>query len=47
VLRGNSCYVGVASLAAARLELRVQYVALDGRADAVGPLELLARTRAA
>jgi 4'-phosphopantetheinyl transferase len=44
VLRGNSCYVGVASLAAARLELRVQYVALDGRADAVGPLELLART---
>jgi len=44
LLRGNGCYVGVASLAATRLELKIQCVALDGGADAVGPLELLART---
>ena len=43
LLRGNGCHVGVASLAAARLELETQHVALDGSADAVG-LELLART---
>jgi 4'-phosphopantetheinyl transferase len=44
LLQGNGCWIGVASLAAARLELRTEHAALDGSGDAIGPLELLART---
>jgi phosphopantetheinyl transferase len=44
LLQGNGCCVGVASLAAARLELALNHIALDDSADFVGPLELLART---
>jgi phosphopantetheinyl transferase len=44
LLRGKGCHVGVASLAATQLELKTQHVALDRGVDAVGPLELLART---
>jgi 4'-phosphopantetheinyl transferase len=44
LLQGSACCVGVASLAGPRLELVQEHVALDGSADAVGPLELLATT---
>jgi phosphopantetheinyl transferase len=44
LLQGQGCCVGVASLAATRLELDVQPAALDGGADALGPFALLART---
>jgi 4'-phosphopantetheinyl transferase len=44
LLQGKGYCVGVASLAAARLEVAMQYAALDGSADALGPLALLART---
>ncbi|HUQ53146.1 MAG TPA: 4'-phosphopantetheinyl transferase superfamily protein [Gammaproteobacteria bacterium] len=44
LLQGKGCSVGVASLAATPLELVLEHVALDGSADAVGPLALLART---
>ena len=44
LLQGRGCCIGVASLAATRLELNVQYAALDGDTDALGPFALLART---
>jgi phosphopantetheine--protein transferase-like protein len=44
LLQGLGCSVGVASLAATRLEVVAVHTALDGGGDAIGPLELLART---
>jgi 4'-phosphopantetheinyl transferase len=44
LLQGQGCCVGVASLAATRLELTAQHAALAGGADALGPFALLART---
>jgi len=44
LLQGNGCCIGVASLVATRIELKMQHAAFDGGADRVGPLEVLATT---
>jgi 4'-phosphopantetheinyl transferase len=44
LLHGPGWHVGVAAFAAARLEIVARHTPLDGGADVLGPLELLART---
>jgi 4'-phosphopantetheinyl transferase len=44
LLQSRGCHLGVAAIAAAPLEIVVHHTPLDGGADELGPLELVART---